>query len=152
MTVMSDSAAATVPVGALLPTPPPQTGATTVDERNWGLLAHLSGFVWVLGVPGIVGPLIVWLCKREVSPFIDHHAKESLNFQISLLIYAAGLAVLGFIGALLTIVLIGYLLLIPVMLGAAALWIFQIVVMIMASVSANQGAAYYYPLTIRLIG
>ena len=111
----------------------------------------MSGFIWLIGVPGIVGPLIVWLCKREVSPFVDLHAKESLNFQISLLIYSAGLAVLGFIGAVLTLVFIGYLLLIPVMLGAAALWIFQIIVMIIASVSANQGSAYRYPLSIRLI-
>ena len=84
-----------------------------------------------------MGPLVVWLMKRGDSPEIDAYGKESLNFQISMLIYDA-------VAAILCVVLIG----IPILIG---LWVLNTVLVIIASVKAGQGEFYRYPFTIRLI-
>src|SRR5437867_12806413 len=78
-----------------LPTPPPlpaggpQTTSITTNVRIWNILCHASALLGVfLHFPGhLLGPLIVWLAKRDASPEIDAHGKESLNCQISMLIY-----------------------------------------------------------------
>lgn len=108
------------------------------QERTWGMLAHLtalSGFVIPFGF--IVGPLIIWLIKKDESAFVDDQGKEALNFQISIIIYAV-------VSSLLILVVIGIFLLI-------AIGILDIVFVIIASVKANSGERYRYPLTLRLI-
>ena len=118
------------------PTPTPSTSS---DVRTWSVLCHASAllglFFHFLGHLG--GPLIVWLMKRGDSPEIDAHGKESLNFQISMLIYDA-------VAAILCIVLIG----IPILI---ALWVLNTVFVIIASVKASEGKFYRYPITIRFI-
>jgi len=94
-----------------------------------GLFFHFLGH--------LLGPLIVWLIKRDVSPEIDANGKESLNFQISMLIYDA-------IAAILCLVLIG----IPILI---ALWVLNTVFVIIASVKTSEGKLYRYPFTIRFI-
>ena len=120
-------------------TPPPPAGPTPSDVRTWCVLCHASAlagfFFYFLG--HILGPLIVWLMKRGDSPKIDAYGKESLNFQISMLIYDA-------VAAILCIVLIG----VPILI---ALWVLNTVLVIIASVKAGQGEFYRYPFTIRLI-
>jgi uncharacterized protein len=119
--------------------PSPPTPSTSSDVRTWCVLCHASAllglFFHFLGHLG--GPLIVWLMKRGASPEIDAHGKESLNFQISMLIYDA-------VAAILCIVLIG----IPILI---ALWILNTVFVIIASVKASEGKFYRYPFTIRFI-
>jgi uncharacterized Tic20 family protein len=120
-------------------TPPPAPTSTPSDLRTWCVLCHASAlaglFFHFLG--HILGPLIVWLMKRGDSPEIDAYGKESLNFQISMLIYDA-------VAAILCIVLIG----VPILI---ALWVLNTVFVIIASVKAGQGEFYRYPFTIRLI-
>ena len=117
----------------------PPTPPTSSDVRTWCVLCHASAllglFFHFLG--HILGPLVVWLIKRGDSPEIDAHGKESLNFQISMLIYD----VIAFI---LFIVFIG----IPILI---ALWILNTVLVIVASIRASEGKFYRYPITIRLI-
>jgi Uncharacterized protein conserved in bacteria len=119
--------------------PSSPTPSTSSDSKTWCVLCHASAllglFFHVLGHLG--GPLIVWLMKRGDSPEIDAHGKESLNFQISMLIYDA-------VAAILCIVLIG----IPILI---ALWILNTVFVIIASVKASEGKFYRYPFTIRFI-
>jgi uncharacterized Tic20 family protein len=119
--------------------PPPPVSAPSSDVRTWCVLCHASAllglFFHFLG--HLLGPLIVWLVKRGDSPEIDAHGKESLNFQISMLIYDA-------IAAILCLVLIG----IPILIG---LWILNTVLVIIASIQASEGKFYRYPITIRLI-
>src|SRR5437773_3907712 len=119
--------------------PSPPSPSTSSDVRTWCVLCHASAllglFFHFLG--HILGPLIVWLLKRGDSPEIDAYGKESLNFQISMLIYDA-------VAAILCIVLIG----IPILIG---LWILNTVLVIIASVKASEGKFYRYPITIRLI-
>ena len=119
--------------------PSPPTPSTSSDVRTWCVLCHASAllglFFHFLGHIG--GPLIVWLLKRGDSPEIDANGKESLNFQISMLIYDA-------VAAILCIVLIG----IPILI---ALWILNTVFVIIASVKTSEGKFYRYPFTIRFI-
>lgn len=114
--------------------------------RTWTMLCHLSALAgFVLPAAGhIVGPLIVWLLKRDDSKEIDEHGKESLNFQISMFIYTA---VVGVVCFLLMFLLIGFLLL-PLF---AVLYVADVVLVIIASLKANNGEFYRYPFTIRLI-
>src|SRR5437762_6437358 len=109
------------------------------DVRIWNVLCHataLAGF-FVPWAGHILGPLIIWLAKRGESPEIDAHGKESLNFQISMLIYDV-------IAGILCIVLIG----IPILI---ALWVLNTVLVIIASIKASEGKLYRYPFTIRLL-
>src|SRR5438093_12575439 len=121
------------------PPPPPSTSGASSDIRTWCVLCHAAAllglFFHFLG--HLLGPLIVWLVKRGDSPDVDAHGKESLNFQISMLIYDA-------IAAILCIVLIG----IPILI---ALWVLNSVFVIIASVKASEGKFYRYPITIRFI-
>jgi uncharacterized Tic20 family protein len=103
------------------------------------VLAHasaLAGFV-VPWAGHIVGPLVVWLAKRHEAAEIDAHGKESVNFQISMLIWNA-------IAAVLCLLLIG----IPILI---VLHILNIVFVIVASIQASDGRLYRYPLTIRFL-
>ena len=103
------------------------------------MLCHataLAGF-FVPWAGHILGPLIVWLAKRGDSPEIDEHGKESLNFQISMLIY-------NVIAGVLCLILIGFVILF-------ILHILNLVLVIVASIQASEGKFYRYPMTIRLI-
>ena len=110
------------------------------------MLCHASALLGFFApVAGhVLGPLIVWLVKRDESAEIDAHGKESLNFQISMFIYTSVLSVVCFI---LMFVLIGFLLL-PLF---AIIFLADIVLVIIASLKASEGTLYRYPLTIRLI-
>jgi uncharacterized Tic20 family protein len=116
-----------------------ETSASSRDVRTWNVLCHataLAGF-FVPWAGHILGPLIVWLAKRNDSPEIDENGKESLNFQISMLIY-------NVIAGVLCLILIGFILL-------AVLHILNLVLVIVASIQASEGKLYRYPVTIRLI-
>jgi uncharacterized protein len=109
------------------------------STRTWCILCHASAllglFFHFLG--HIFGPLIVWILKRAEATEIDAHGKESLNFQLSMLIYDA-------IAVILCFILIG----IPIL---VLLWILNTVFVIVASIKASEGQLYRYPLTIRFI-
>ena len=125
-----------------LPTPPVGVTAPTVSSTNvrtWNILCHASALLGVfLHFAGhLLGPLIVWLAKRDDSPEIDAHGKESVNFQISMLIYN-GIAVVF------CLVLVGFAFL-------AVLWVLNAVFVIVASIQASDGKFYRYPMTIRFI-
>ncbi len=118
---------------------PPSVPVTSSNTRTWLVLCHASAllglFVHFLG--HIFGPLIVWMVKRPESAEIDAHGKESLNFQLSMLIYDVVAFILCF-------VLIG----IPIL---VLLWILNTIFVIIASIKASEGELYRYPLTIRFI-
>jgi uncharacterized Tic20 family protein len=120
------------------PSPPVSVPAVT-NVRTWNILAHASALLGVfLHFPGhLLGPLIVWLAKRDDSPEIDAHGKESLNFQISMLIY-------NLVAAVFCLVLIGFFFL-------AILWVLNAIFVIIASIQASEGKFYRYPMTIRFI-
>jgi uncharacterized Tic20 family protein len=126
------------------------TPTPTQDERNWALFAHLSVLIgglltygWAASFGSFLGPLIVWLVKKDTMPFVADQAKEALNFGITLTILCVALLMLTIlslgIGAILTIPLF-------LLIGLAAL-----ILVIVAAIKANEGVAYRYPMTLRLV-
>lgn len=116
-------------------TAPASSGIST-ESRNWGAIGHLSAFVQFVGVPALIGPLVVWLLKRD-DVFAGDQAKEALNFQISMTIY--------FIASLVAILLLVGLVLVPIVV------ISWFVLTIVATIKASNGEYYRYPATIRFI-
>src|ERR1700756_5481715 len=113
--------------------------APSENERTWGMLAHLSALAGlVLPLIGIVlGPLLVWLAQRDESEFVAAHAKEALNFNISVLIGALACM-------LLMLVFIGFLL-------GTALFIAWLVMTLVAAIKASEGHLYRSPFSLRLV-
>ncbi|MFA6134141.1 MAG: DUF4870 domain-containing protein [Phycisphaerae bacterium] len=109
------------------------------NARMWGMFCHLAamaGFVFPF-IGAIVGPLVIWLIKGNEHPFIDANGKNSLNFQISMVIY-------GLLSIPLWIIFIGIFTL-------AAVVIVDVVCVIIATIKANEGETFKYPLTIRFV-
>ncbi|MCL1633144.1 DUF4870 domain-containing protein [Luteimonas sp. SX5] len=132
-------------------TPPPApTGTPSAEERQWAMFAHLSALVgaiitggWAFSIGCFLGPLIIWLVKKDTMPFVADQAKEALNFNITLaiifaILFVLTVATLG-LGALISIPLY-------VILGIA--WL---VFTIIAAIKANEGTAYRYPFALRLV-
>jgi uncharacterized Tic20 family protein len=107
------------------------------EERTWAWISHAGCFVGAWIAMAFLVPLVIMLVKGGSSPFVRRHAVESLNFQITVLIYLVISIVLAF-------VLIGFFLL-------AALGVFYVVVVILATVRAANGHEFRYPLTLRLV-
>ena len=103
--------------------------------RMWAMLCHLAGLAWILPITpafgSVLGPLIVWLIKKNDHPFVDEQGKEALNFQITMLIY-------GVVAAVLMLLCIGFLLLLAVA-------IVDVVFTVIAAIKANDGYHYRYP-------
>ncbi len=114
---------------------------TEIDPavRTWAMLSHLAALLGYVGIPfgHIFGPLIIWLTKKDEDTFISVHARESLNFQISITIYM----MLSFI---LMFVLIGFVLIFVIM-------VLHITLSIVAALRANDGQFYRYPFTFRFV-
>lgn len=125
---------------------PVHASGVSAEARQWGMLAHLTALSGILtaGIGCIVGPLLIWLLKRETSTFVDDQGKEALNFNIAFIIVSV---LLYAIGSILLVILIGFLF----YLAAFALWVYWLVVTIIATIKANNGIEYRYPLTFRII-
>lgn len=117
-------------------TAPPSSPLVTADTRNWATLSHLSAFVTFLGIPSVLGPLVMWLFRRD-DPYAEFHAKEALNFNISFMIYGA-------IAAVSIIVLVGLILL-------PAVLVTWFVLVIRGALRASSGEYYRYPITMRFV-
>jgi uncharacterized Tic20 family protein len=121
----------------------PLARETSKDARMWAMFAHLAGFAGLLpvlpAVGSVIGPLIIWVLKKDLFPFVDEQGKEAVNFQITMLIYGivAGLLILACVGAVLL----------------PAVIIVDMVLIIIAAIKANDGYHYRYPypLIIRFI-
>ncbi len=131
------------------PPPPPVSVGPTAEEKQWAMFAHLSvllGGLLSSAVGGwgyFIGPLVIWLVKKDTLPFVADQAKEALNFAITVsaifvVLWILTVVTLGF-GALITV---------PLMLVVG---ITALVLTIIAAVRSNNGEAYRYPLTVRLI-
>jgi uncharacterized Tic20 family protein len=118
--------------------PTPQANELSKDEKNWGMFCHLSSFIgFIIPFGNIIGPLVLWLMKKDEYAFVDDQGKEALNFQITV-----GIAFI--VCFLLTFVVIGIFLMFVV-------GIFDLVVTIMAIIKSSQGEYYRYPISIRLV-
>ncbi len=121
---------------------PPVGGPSDVeqnpDARNWGMFCHLSALAGnIVPFGNVIGPLVVWLMKKDEMPYVDFCGKEALNFNITLTIFLL-------ISAALACFVIG----IPMLIAGG---IYGIVMSIIAGIKASKGEYYRYPLTIRMI-
>lgn len=103
--------------------------APTSDEKTMALLAHVLTLV-----AGFLAPLVIYLVKKDESSFVTAHAKESLNFQITVFLAIIVLFV-TIIGAALVVVV----------------GIVTLVLVIIATIKASEGKLYKYPVNLRLI-
>jgi len=108
----------------------------TSDDRVLAMLSHLLA---IIGGLGFIAPLIIWLIKKDDpnASFVTENAKESLNFQITVLL-------LAFVCCVLLLVFIGF----PLM---VLLGVTNLVLVILATVRSNEGKIYRYPFNFRLI-
>jgi hypothetical protein len=122
------------------PTEAPASGsAPTENERTWGMLAHLAALAGLV-IPligNVLGPLVVSIARSDQSPFVAAHAREALNFNISVTLAAVVCTVL-------MLVFVGFLL-------GSALFIAWLVMTLIAAIKASEGAAYRYPISLRLV-
>ncbi|MPZ72337.1 MAG: DUF4870 domain-containing protein [Nitriliruptorales bacterium] len=119
--------------------------ASADESRMWAMGAHLSAVAGAVmgGLPAFVGPLVVWLIRRENDPFAAEHGREALNFNLTILLVVFAGMLLG----LLTIGL-GFIIVGPVLLILGVLWLIWTV---QATIAASNRQPYRYPLTIRFI-
>jgi uncharacterized Tic20 family protein len=130
--------------------PPPPSGLPSAEERQWAMFAHLSALLggiltsgWAGSIGCFIGPLIIWLVKKDTMPFVDDQAKEALNFNITVAIVFFVL----FLLALFTLG-IGLVISVPLWILIGIAWL---VFTIIAAIKANEGVAYRYPFTLRLV-
>lgn len=113
-------------------------GSVTKSEKDFGLLVYASSLLgYVVPLGSILGPLILWLMKREESAFVDQCGRSCLNFKLSLLIYVIISGILFLVG-------IGFIFLI-------VLGILDFVCTILGMIKASEGQVYRYPLTIKFL-
>jgi hypothetical protein len=141
-----------VPPESVVPPPPsePMAGAPSAEERQWAMFAHLSALlgalltgVWGGGWGCFIGPLVIWLVKKDTMPFVNDQGKEALNFNITV---AIAFVVL-FLLSVMTFG-IGLIIAIPLWIIIGISWL---VFTIIAAIKANEGVLYRYPFTLRLI-
>ncbi len=130
--------------------PPPPAGSASAEERQWAMFAHLSALIgglvtsgWAGNLGFFIGPLVIWLLKKDTMPFVADQAKEALNFAITVSI--------AFLALLLLTILslgIGALLTVPVMM---VIGITALVLCVIAAIKANDGVAYRYPFALRFM-
>lgn len=120
----------------------------TQNDKNYSAITHLSGFAgWFFPFGNIIAPLVLWSAKKNESSYIDEHGKSAINFQLSLIVY-------GFLFALLIIPIAIFTLglgLIAIALGILPAIILKFILIISASIRANNGEQYQYPFTIEFI-
>ena len=137
--------------GAPFPQSPPPSGYQTgpagppgkdseKEARTMAMLAHLLGALF-----GFLGPLIIWLVKKDEHPFVNDQGKEALNYQLALLI---AYVVSGVLYVIISFVTCGIGAFLPLPLLVT---VFQLVFGIIGAVKANNGEYYRYPVTIRFI-
>lgn len=116
----------------------PSGGNVPQDDKTIAVLTHLSGIIHL-----IIMPLIVWILKKDTSPYLNDQAKEALNFQITIAIYHA---VVGVFAVVTTCVHMGLgFLLFPL------IYVFQLVASILAAIAANKGEYHRYPMCFRFV-
>ncbi|HAI60089.1 MAG TPA: DUF4870 domain-containing protein [Xanthomonadaceae bacterium] len=133
--------------------PPAPSGGISAEERQWAMFAHLSALLGGLltsmfgGWGTFLGPLVIWLIKKETMPFVDDQGKEALNFNITIAIIALVMSLVFGVLAVITLG-IGLIIILPTVGAFVLVWL---ILTIIATMKANEGVAYRYPFALRLV-
>ena len=130
---------ASAPPGASPGSQPPQELVRPENDeaKTMGMLCHLLAiFTW------FIGPLIIWLTKKDQSKFVDQQGKEALNFALCLSLAAVALGIMQFMP---------YVRFLTGCLGVPALYAVNVIFNIMATIEVNKGNPYRYPFSYRFI-
>lgn len=122
------------------PAAPASASAPEPDRsaRNLAMWCHLSALAgYVIPFGGLIGPLVLWLVNRDRHPFVNDQGKEAVNFRLTMYLFYL-------ISLILCFILLGFLLF-------ALLYVFDLVLIIIAAVQSNSGERFRYPIAIRLI-
>lgn len=140
-----------------------QGPVASASERQWAAMAHVAALVlalltgWFAGFAGMLGAGVVYVLKRDDSPFVAAHAREAFNFNLSMFVYTLLALAIGFALGAFTVLTLGLgllltapatLLMVLVVAAVAVLWL---VCSLIGAVKAWNGEAYRYPLAIRLL-
>jgi uncharacterized Tic20 family protein len=134
------------------PAPPPPSSIDdlpSAEEKQWAMFAHLSALAGGLltsavgGWGTFIGPLVIWLIKKDTMRFVDDQGKEALNFNITVAIACFALVLLGIVT-----LGIGFLIAIPALVVIGIAWL---VFTIIGAVKSSNGEFYRYPMTLRLV-
>ena len=130
--------------------PPSSAGTPSAEERQWAMFAHLSSILAglltsfvIAGAGCFLGPMVIWLIKKDSMPFVDVQGKEALNFNILVAIVLFVLFVLTLVTLGIGIIVTG-----PLMFLVGIFWL---VFTIIAGIKAKNGENYRYPFSLRLI-
>ena len=141
-----------------------QTLSPSQSDRLWAAGAHVGALLaalatsWSAGIAGALAAFAVWMLVRDRSAFAADHAKEALNFNLSMLLYAIAAVAIGVVLVGATVLTLGLgllvtapagLLLVLAYAGIAVVWL---VCSLVAAFKAYDGQSYRYPLTLRLFG
>lgn len=129
-----------------IPSAAPAGSVPNASTRSWEVLCHLSAAAGLIGVPmgHVFGPLLVWLMKRDESPAIDAHGKESLNFHLSWTLWVLLYCIASFV---MTFFIVG----IFMWFALPLIWAAMVILVVIGSVKASNGELFRYPLTIRFL-
>ncbi len=122
---------------------------TRKEENNWAGGVHVAAFIlavftsWSAGIGGMVAAFVVWLMKKDESPFIRKHAAEAFNFNFSMFVYAL-IAIIAFFMTL----GLGIIFLLPIALVMAIVWLWCTV---QAAIAGFDGKEYRYPISFRIM-
>jgi uncharacterized protein len=145
----------------------------STTEKNTAAFTHLSTLSqYIIPFGNYIFPIIIWSTNKDKSEFVNHHGKQTLNFQLSLLVYSLVLALIA-----IPIFIVTVLKNIPfnewndhhdfsfndfsfggnggmITVGLIAVFLFfcikvaEFFLIIYASIKASNGEKYNYPLTI----
>ena len=112
----------------------PTANPNNETDRNYGVAIHLAPLAAFVFAPLILASLVLWLVRKDESPFVDDHGRETINALISFLIYHF-IAVISIIG----------------LVALPVLWVVGVVNLIRGAVAAGRGEFFRYPMTMRLL-
>ena len=139
-----------------------QSQSPSLSDRQWAVGAHVAALLaalltsWVAGVAGAIAALAVWMLVRDKSAFAAEHAKEALNFNLSMLIYLTAAIGIGIVLVGATVLTLGIGLLVTAPAGLLLLALYAVIAVVwfvcslIAAFKAYDGQVYRYPLSIRL--
>jgi uncharacterized Tic20 family protein len=101
-------------------------------DRNFAVAMHLSPLAFFfIGPFAFAAPLVLWLIRKDQSPFNDDHGRETVNFLITYILFS---------------ILLVWTFIVPVV-----LMVIGVISIIRGALASTRGEYFRYPMTIRFL-